>query len=102
VHGEERGRSSASPQRRRPAFFCGFTWRGSADSRSLTARAILVYAREKLAPFQRIRRIEFMELPKTISGKIRRVELREREAGIAIGTIVALEWRDDEFPGLRG
>ena len=26
-----------------------------------------------------IRRIEFMELPKTISGKIRRVELRARE-----------------------
>jgi acetyl-CoA synthetase len=32
-----------------------------------------------LAPYQRIRRIEFMELPKTISGKIRRVELRSRE-----------------------
>ena len=67
-----------------------------------TARAILIYAREQLAPFQRIRRIEFMELPKTISGKIRRVELREREEGVAIGTIVAVEWRDDEFPGLRG
>jgi acetyl-CoA synthetase len=67
-----------------------------------TARSILLYAREQLAPFQRIRRIEFMELPKTISGKIRRVELREREEGVAIGTIVAVEWRDDEFPGLRG
>jgi acyl-CoA synthetase (AMP-forming)/AMP-acid ligase II len=32
-----------------------------------------------LAPYQRIRRIEFMELPKTISGKIRRVDLRARE-----------------------
>lgn len=32
-----------------------------------------------LAPYQRIRRIGFMELPKTISGKIRRVELRSRE-----------------------
>jgi acetyl-CoA synthetase len=67
-----------------------------------TALAILVYAREQLAPFQRIRRIEFLELPKTISGKIRRVELREREEAVAIGTIVAVEWRDDEFPGLRG
>jgi acetyl-CoA synthetase len=67
-----------------------------------TAREILVYARAKLAPFQRIRRIEFMELPKTISGKIRRVELREREEGVAFGAIVAVEWRDDEFPGLRG
>jgi acetyl-CoA synthetase len=39
----------------------------------------LSYAHRSLAPYQRIRRIEFMELPKTISGKIRRVELRTRE-----------------------
>lgn len=44
-----------------------------------TADAIFAYARENLAPYQRIRRIEFFELPKTISGKIRRVELRQRE-----------------------
>src|SRR5262249_2843304 len=42
-----------------------------------TARAILTFARERLAPYKRIRRIEFCDLPKTISGKIRRVELRE-------------------------
>lgn len=41
-----------------------------------TARRIFLYARERLAPYQRIRRLEFFELPKTISGKIRRVELR--------------------------
>jgi acetyl-CoA synthetase len=29
---------------------------------------------------QRIRRLEFADLPKTISGKIRRVRLREAEA----------------------
>ena len=29
-------------------------------------------------PYKRIRRLEFAELPKTISGKIRRVELRPR------------------------
>jgi acetyl-CoA synthetase len=45
-----------------------------------TAQAILAYAREHLAPYKRIRRIEFAELPKTISGKIRRVELRGRES----------------------
>jgi acetyl-CoA synthetase len=39
----------------------------------------LSYAHRSLAPYQRIRRIEFMALPKTISGKIRRVELRTRE-----------------------
>jgi len=32
-----------------------------------------------VAPYKRIRRIEFLELPKTISGKIRRVELRSVE-----------------------
>jgi acetyl-CoA synthetase len=47
-----------------------------------TARAILQYARESLAPYKRIRRLEFATLPKTISGKIRRVELRGREAEI--------------------
>jgi acetyl-CoA synthetase len=67
-----------------------------------TARAILLHAREKLAPFLRVRRIEFADLPKTISGKIRRVELREREAAIAAGTVIATEWRDDQFEGLKG
>ena len=55
---------------------------GWAADRS-TADAIFAHARENLAPYQRIRRIEFMELPKTISGKIRRVELRIRESGTA-------------------
>jgi acetyl-CoA synthetase len=44
-----------------------------------TARSILAFARDNLAPYKRIRRLEFAELPKTISGKIRRVELRGRE-----------------------
>lgn len=44
------------------------------------ARHILAFARENLAPYKRVRRIEFVsELPKTISGKIRRVELRQME-----------------------
>jgi acetyl-CoA synthetase len=44
-----------------------------------TARSILEFARDNLAPYKRIRRLEFAPLPKTISGKIRRVELRSRE-----------------------
>ncbi|ORB27822.1 AMP-binding protein [Mycolicibacterium parafortuitum] len=44
-----------------------------------TAKAILEYARDHLAPYLKVRRVEFFDLPKTISGKIRRVELRERE-----------------------
>lgn len=44
-----------------------------------TARAILEYSRDHLAPYLKVRRVEFFELPKTISGKIRRVELQQRE-----------------------
>lgn len=66
-----------------------------------TALDILRFARQRLAPFQRVRRIEFFELPKTISGKIRRVELRGREDELAGGRN-PLEWRDDQFPELRG
>lgn len=47
---------------------------------SESAKDILLFAKEKLPPYQRIRKIEFSELPKTISGKIRRVELRKLEA----------------------
>jgi len=70
-----------------------------------TALSILQYAREHLAPWQRVRRIEFAELPKTISGKIRRVELRGREDELAREVEAerpAQEWRDDQFPQLRG
>ncbi len=66
-----------------------------------TAYAILKHARENLAPYLRVRRIEFAELPKTISGKIRRVELRAREVELARGEGATDEWRDDQFPELR-
>ncbi|UUW90360.1 AMP-binding protein [Pimelobacter simplex] len=66
-----------------------------------TAESILRYAREHLAPYLRVRRVEFYELPKTISGKIRRVELRQREAEVE-GHRPAGEFRDEDFPGLRG
>ncbi len=45
-----------------------------------TASSIFAFLRQSLAPYQRIRRLEFRELPKTISGKIRRSELRREEA----------------------
>ena len=51
---------------------------GYAADRETRARDPRV-RRERLAPYKRIRRLEFAELPKTISGKIRRVELRARE-----------------------
>ncbi|MEU7479699.1 AMP-binding protein [Lentzea sp. NPDC042327] len=64
-----------------------------------TALQILRHARENLAPYQRIRRLEFAVLPKTVSGKIRRVDLRGREEQ---GVEQAAEWRDEQFPELRG
>jgi acetyl-CoA synthetase len=68
-----------------------------------TALSILRHAREHLSPYQRVRRIEFSELPKTISGKIRRVELRAREnTASETGGQSGTEWRDDQFPELRG
>ncbi|MFE5481632.1 AMP-binding protein [Streptomyces sp. NPDC056527] len=45
-----------------------------------TAKALFAHSRAALAPYKRVRRIEFAELPKTVSGKIRRIELRERTA----------------------
>ena len=48
-------------------------------SDATTAAAIFEHCRERLAPFKRIRRLEFAELPKTVSGKIRRVDLRAQE-----------------------
>ncbi|GAA1460863.1 AMP-binding protein [Williamsia maris] len=46
------------------------------DATQETARAIFEHSRTHLAGYKRVRRIAFAELPKTISGKIRRVELR--------------------------
>ena len=62
-----------------------------------TARSILAYAREHLAGYKRVRRLEFADLPKTISGKIRRIELREAEA--ARTDRAAAEFRDSDFSG---
>jgi acetyl-CoA synthetase len=66
-----------------------------------TARSILAHAREHMPPFMRVRRVEFFELPKTISGKIRRVELREREVA-QVGTRIESEFRESDFPDLKG
>ena len=65
-----------------------------------TAYDVLRYARTRLAPFQRVRRLEFFELPKTISGKIRRVELRAREVEHA-EVRLAGEYRDDDAGGVK-
>ena len=66
------------------------------------AEDILRFTRERLAPYKRIRRLEFAELPKTISGKIRRVELRKTEnTRQQAGERGPLEFWEDDFPALR-
>ena len=73
---------------------------GHAPSRD-TALDILARMRQRLAPYKRLRRIEFAELPKTISGKIRRVELRESEAARRqAGERGATEFWEEDFPEL--
>ncbi|AXI76948.1 AMP-binding protein [Peterkaempfera bronchialis] len=64
-----------------------------------TARSILAWSKQRLAPYKRIRRIEFADLPKTISGKIRRVELRglEGQAHANRGSAQAAHRREQEF-----
>ena len=66
-----------------------------------SALAILRFAREHLAPYKRIRRLEFTDLPKTISGKIRRVELRTRETEQLTDTAPPGEYREEHFPTLK-
>ena len=59
------------------------------------ARDIMAFCRERVAPYKRIRRLEFGDLPKTISGKIRRVELRDAETGPRAGRGVTEFWEED-------
>ena len=67
-----------------------------------TARSIFQHVQARVSPFKRIRRIEFADLPKTISGKIRRVELRKGEVDrVSSGARGPREFWEQDFPGLR-
>jgi acetyl-CoA synthetase len=68
---------------------------GYAPSAELAAE-ILQFCREHLAPYKRVRRLEFADLPKTISGKIRRVDLREAEDSRGEQR-AAGEYREEDF-----
>jgi acetyl-CoA synthetase len=66
------------------------------------ARSILQHARSRVSPFKRIRRLEFAPLPKTISGKIRRVELRQSEMNREPITLRrSNEYWEEDFPDLK-
>jgi acetyl-CoA synthetase len=68
-----------------------------------TARSLLEFAAQQLAPHQRIASVEFADLPKTVSGKIRRAELRAaegtRRAEGASPAAGATEWHSDDLLG---
>jgi acetyl-CoA synthetase len=73
---------------------------GSEPSRALALR-LFQFLRDRLPRYKRIRCIEFTDLPKTISGKIRRVELRSLEATRrSEGARVELEFWEQDFPEL--
>ncbi|MEV7339469.1 AMP-binding protein [Streptomyces sp. NPDC093544] len=57
-----------------------------------TAKVLFEHSRTVLAPYKRVRRLEFGELPKTVSGKIRRIELREATAAGSDA-----EYREEDF-----
>ena len=74
---------------------------GHEPSREL-AKDIFSFLRASLAPYKRVRRLEFSDLPKTISGKIRRVELRTIEAARRnAGEKGEWEFFEEEFPELK-
>jgi acetyl-CoA synthetase len=84
-----------------PKAFIALAPGAAADA--ATAASILAHARAALGPYKRVRRIEFADLPKTISGKIRRVELRRLEAQRrAAGERGPLEWIEEDFKGWIG
>jgi acetyl-CoA synthetase len=65
------------------------------------ALEIFRFLRRRLAPYKRVRRLEFSDLPKTVSGKIRRVELRKREQARSQGAPRGkLEFWQEDFPEL--
>ncbi|QZH60927.1 AMP-binding protein [Mycolicibacterium farcinogenes] len=70
------------------------------EANAATAKDVMAYARDHLAPYLKVRRVEFFDLPKTISGKIRRVELRKREdAAHQAGEPISTEFRYEDLLG---
>ncbi len=59
------------------------------------AKDIMAFVRDRVPGYKRIRRLEFADLPKTISGKIRRVELRTQETATREGRGTTEFWEED-------
>ncbi|WP_438278171.1 AMP-binding protein [Nitrobacter sp.] len=76
---------------------------GGAERSRETALSIFRHMAERMAPFRRIRKLELVtELPKTISGKIRRVQLRRLERDNDRGDALrGVEFCEEDFPELQ-
>jgi acetyl-CoA synthetase len=79
------------------------TLTGGTEPSAEVALSIFQYVQSRVAPFKRIRRLELVpELPKTISGKIRRVQLRRLEQeNDRADKLRGAEFREDDFPELQ-
>jgi acetyl-CoA synthetase len=76
---------------------------GGTERSRETALSIYKHMFERMAPFKRIRKLELVtELPKTISGKIRRVQLRRLEhEDDRKDPLRGVEFREEDFPELQ-
>src|SRR6266700_3796122 len=77
------------------------TLRSGVEPTQEVALSIFQHSRKVLAPYKRVRRLEFVDLPKTISGKIRRVQLRALEAEKASGAKTQNEFGEEHFGELK-
>ena len=68
---------------------------GSREQAAELAQDIMRFVRDRVPGYKRIRRVEFADLPKTISGKIRRVELRAQEEEGRAGRGETEFWEED-------
>ena len=75
------------------------TLRSGLEPSRTVALSIFQHSRKTLAPYKRVRRLEFVDLPKTISGKIRRVQLRAAEAERTVKS--ESEFREEDFEELK-
>jgi acetyl-CoA synthetase len=75
---------------------------GQAGDRP-TALSIFRHMQQRVGPFMRVRRIEFVsDLPKTISGKIRRAHLRAVQQKTDDGSWArGIEFVESDFPELK-
>jgi acyl-coenzyme A synthetase/AMP-(fatty) acid ligase len=73
--------------------------RPGIEASATLAAELFSFSREHLSPYKMPRILEFVpELPKTISGKIRRVELRAQEAQQRRGAAGAQEFFYERSP----